>query len=68
MLSDLHGALSLLEESEELARAARAPNVAICAKTYRSCALALHQVDGAVELMDEAERANGGAATSPRHR
>jgi hypothetical protein len=39
--------------------------------TYRACVLALHQMDGALALVEEAERANGGAgnyaATSLAH-
>jgi predicted ATPase/class 3 adenylate cyclase len=63
MVTDLQGALELLRESERVAAAAGARFVGLTARAYQACALPLHQVDGALQLMDEVETANDGAAT-----
>ena len=63
MVTDLQAALALLRESERIAAAASARFVCLAARAYQACALALHQIDGALELMDEVDIANDGAET-----
>jgi predicted ATPase len=63
MITDQQAAIDLLLESERVAIDAGAPNVAIAAMAYRACAMALHQSDEALALIEEADRANAGAST-----
>lgn len=67
MVSDVETALTQLRQSGEIAAAAAARNVELAALTYQACALALHQRDGARELIDRVEAENEGQRTYAAH-